>query len=188
MQGGKIYRGCALRITTLGVQGGQSSTPMYGAVSSSTKAKLTNVVLSSNITPPKPGTLLNPVPGQPLTSPFGMRTHPIHGTQKLHAGLDIGAPEGTPILAPLDGVIAEVGNDASGYGQWLAVKHSDGSIGETFYAHLSRYADLPVGTQVKAGQVIGYVGNTGGSTGAHLHFEVKDASGQLIDPETVMQK
>ena len=190
MQGGKIYRGCALRITTLGIEAGKSSTPMVGAMTTTTtsKATLTNASLSSNVTPPKAGTLLNPIPGSPESSGYGMRTHPIHGTQKMHNGTDISASEGTPIRAPMDGVIAEMGNDPSGYGNYLAVKHADGSIGETFYAHMSRYADLPVGTAVKAGQTIGYVGNTGGSTGAHLHFEVRDTGGKLLDPNTVMQK
>lgn len=189
MQMGKIYRGCSLKITTLGIQGGMSSTPMYGAPNTgSSKASLKGAVLVSNVSPPKAGTLLSPVPGAPETSPFGMRNHPIHGGQKLHKGVDLGAPDGTPIIAPMDGVISEMGNDANGYGTWLAVKHADGSIGETFYAHLSRYADLPVGTVVKAGQVIGYTGNTGSSTGGHLHFEVRDPNGNLIDPDTVLQR
>jgi hypothetical protein len=193
MQGGKIYRGCALRITTLGVQGGQSSTPMYGAVSSSstTKAKLTNAVMGKGVVPPKAGSILNPVPGVPLTSPFGMRTHPIYGTQKMHAGIDLAAEEGTPILAALDGVVSEKGLSGSltsGYGYYIAVKHNDGSVSETFYAHLRELPDIAVGTPVKAGQVIASMGTTGGSTGPHLHFEVKDAGGNVIDPESVMQK
>jgi murein DD-endopeptidase MepM/ murein hydrolase activator NlpD len=191
MQGGKIYRGCALRITTLGIQGGLSSTPMVGAMTTSntSKATMTSTTASTaNVAPPKPGTLLNPIPGSPESSGFGMRTHPIYGTQKMHNGTDISAAEGTPIRAPMDGVIAEMGNDATGYGNYLAVKHADGSIGETFYAHMSRYADLPVGTAVKAGQTIGYVGTTGGSTGPHLHFEVRDTGGKLLDPNSVMQR
>lgn len=192
MQMGKIYRGCSLKITTLGIQGGMSSTPMYGAPNTgSSKAKITNVSLTSNVTPPKAGSVLNPAPGATLTSPFGMRTHPIHGTQKLHAGLDIAGPEGTPILAAMDGVVSEKGLSGSltsGYGYYIAVKHNDGSISETFYAHLRELPDIAVGTPVKAGQVIASMGSTGGSTGPHLHLEVKDANGQVIDPESVMQK
>lgn len=182
MQGGKIYRGCALRITTLGIQGGKSTTPMYGAPTTSTsKATLVSATLSSNVTPPKPGSILSPVPGVDVNSVFGQRGG------RLHKGVDMAAAEGTPLLATMDGVIGDTGYEP-GYGNYVAIKHTDGSIGETFYGHMVKPGELPTGTVVKAGQVIGYMGTTGRSSGPHLHFEVRDPNGQLIDPESVMQR
>ncbi|WOL31305.1 peptidoglycan LD-endopeptidase [Microcoleus phage My-WqHQDG] len=187
MQGGKVYRGCALKITTLGIQGGLSSTPMVGAMTTSntSKATMTNAMSLSkgNVTPPKPGTLLHPVPGVPINSPMGMRWG------RMHNGVDMAAATGTPILAAMDGVIdgkGYQGTATSGYGNYVAIRHADGSISETFYAHLQSYTDLPVGAAVKAGDVIGTMGSTGGSTGPHLHFEVRDGSGQRIDPASVL--
>jgi len=189
MQMGKIYRGCTLKVTTLGIEGGQSTTPMYGSMS--TKTTVATVTGSSNTgsskpsmggntTPPKAGSLNNPVKGFPLTSPMGMRWG------RMHQGVDFGTPIGTPIYAPADGVIGEKGVEA-GYGNWLSVKHPGSSIGETFYAHMDRYAGLADGTSVKAGQLIGYTGNTGRGTGPHLHLEVYDNNNQRIDPCSVME-
>jgi murein DD-endopeptidase MepM/ murein hydrolase activator NlpD len=156
---------------------------MYGAVSSSTKAKLTNAVMGKGVVPPKPGEMLYPVPGVAINSPFGPRGG------RNHNGVDMAADEGTPILAAMDGVISEKGLSGSltsGYGYFIAVKHADGSVSETLYAHLRELPDIAVGTPVKAGQVIASMGTTGGSTGPHLHFEVRDANGQVIDPATVL--
>ncbi len=183
MQGGKIYRGCALRITTLGIQGGLSSTPMVGAMTTSntSKATMTNASLVSTVTPPKAGSILSPVPGVSVNSAYGPR-----GGQ-MHEGVDMAAAEGTPLLATMDGVIGDTGYEP-GYGNYVAIKHADGSIGETFYGHMVKPGEFPTGTAVKAGQVIGYMGTTGRSSGPHLHFEVRSPSGQLIDPETVIQR
>ncbi|WOL31307.1 peptidase family M23 [Microcoleus phage My-WqHQDG] len=183
MQGGKIYRGCVLRITTLGIEAGKSSTPMVGAMTTSnnSKATMTNASLVSTVTPPKAGSILSPVPGVSVNSAYGPRWG------QMHKGVDMAAAEGTPLLATMDGVIGDTGYEP-GYGNYVAIKHADGSIGETFYGHMVKPGEFPTGTAVKAGQVIGYMGTTGRSTGPHLHFEVRSPSGQLIDPETVIQR
>jgi murein DD-endopeptidase MepM/ murein hydrolase activator NlpD len=184
MQMGKIYRGCTLQVTTLGIEGGQSTTPMYGSMS--TKTTVATVTggskpsMGGNTTPPKAGSLNNPVKGFPLTSPRGWRWG------RMHQGVDFGTPTGTPIYAPADGVIGGTGVEG-GYGNWLSVKHPGSSIGETFYAHMDRYAGLADGTPVKAGQLIGYTGSTGRGTGPHLHMEVYDNNNQRIDPCSVME-
>ena len=191
MQMGKIYRGCTLQVTTLGIEGGQSTTPMYGSMSTKTSAATVKggaTLVSYSSTPPKAGTLNSPLPGTPVGQRrFGMEFHPIHQKMKMHAGIDMPGATGDVIKAPMDGEISGSGYDAGGYGNWLSVKHP-GAIGETFYGHLDGYVkDLPVGTAVKAGQPIGYVGTTGGSTGPHLHFEVRDNNNQLMDPCSVMK-
>lgn len=114
-----------------------------------------------------------------LTSTFGPRKHPILNTVRIHKGVDWTAPVGTPVVAAFDGRIVFQG-DGGGYGNLLRIAHQDGS--ETRYAHMQSFAMTSgVGTQVKAGQLIGYVGTTGLSTGPHLHFELYQ-DGQAVDP------
>lgn len=114
--------------------------------------------------------LRTPVDGARITSRFGARRHPILGYTRMHPGIDFGAASGTPVLSAADGVVVEAGRKG-GYGNWIKVRHPGGY--ETGYAHLSRYAKgLKVGQRVSQGQVIGYVGSTGLSTGPHLHYEV----------------
>jgi murein DD-endopeptidase MepM/ murein hydrolase activator NlpD len=115
----------------------------------------------------------------PLTSGFGMRSHPLTGAARLHAGIDLGAPAGTPIRAAAAGAVAHAGA-MGGYGTTVDVRHADGTT--TRYAHQSQ-ALVRGGQRVAAGQVIGLVGSTGASTGPHLHFEVRTAAGP-IDPHT----
>jgi hypothetical protein len=117
------------------------------------------------------GLLRTPVSGARLTSGFGMRTHPLLGYSKMHAGIDFGAPMGTPIKAAGGGVIKKSGR-AGGFGNMVQIAHQ----GEysTLYAHMSRIASgIKPGTRVRQGQVIGYVGSTGRSTGPHLHYEIR---------------
>ncbi|WDR01377.1 M23 family metallopeptidase [Devosia algicola] len=117
-----------------------------------------------------------------MRSRFGYRIHPIFHTRKLHTGVDLAAPRGTPIYAAGDGTIEFAGRQ-SGYGNKIEVKHVNGY--ETAYAHMNRFADgIKVGVKVRQGQIIGYVGSTGYSTGPHLHFEVK-INGNLVDPLSV---
>lgn len=114
--------------------------------------------------------LRTPVDGARITSTFGVRRHPLLGYSKMHEGVDFGAPIGTPILAAGDGVIVQKGWNG-GYGHYIEIRHN-GEY-ETAYAHMSKYrANLRVGQRVRQGEVIGYVGSTGLSTGAHLHYEV----------------
>lgn len=125
--------------------------------------------------------LAYPIPGAPITSPFGMRVHPITGVYKLHDGVDFSASCGTPIHASGAGtVIAEYFN--AGYGNRLIIAHGtiNGENVQTTYNHLSRYA-VGQGARVSKGQVIGYVGTTGYSTGCHLHFMVL-VDGVPVDP------
>jgi murein DD-endopeptidase MepM/ murein hydrolase activator NlpD len=122
--------------------------------------------------------MLTPVNGV-LTSTFGPRKHPILKTVRIHKGVDWAAPIGTPIAAAFDGQVVFQG-DGKGYGNLIRISHANNR--ETRYAHMQRFADgISVGTTVKAGDVIGYIGTTGLSTGPHLHFELYQDS-QAIDP------
>lgn len=104
-----------------------------------------------------------------LASGFGMRTHPVYRVKKMHTGIDFAAPIGTPIYATADGTITNVSLRFSGYGKMIEVDHGFGY--KTRYAHLHDF-NVKVGQQVKRGELIGYVGNTGLSTAPHLHYEV----------------
>ncbi|MDW6026566.1 peptidoglycan DD-metalloendopeptidase family protein [Mesorhizobium sp. BAC0120] len=122
--------------------------------------------------------MVTPVQGV-LTSTFGPRMHPILHQVRIHKGVDWGAPVGTPVMAAFDGKIAFAG-DGQGYGNVVKIDHGGGKA--TAYAHMSRLADgIKVGVEVKAGDVIGYVGTSGLSTGPHLHFELYQ-SGVAVDP------
>ena len=108
-----------------------------------------------------------------------MRFHPLLGFSRLHKGIDIGAAWGTPIHAPADGTIAFAGR-AGGYGNLIKMSHGSGV--QTVYGHLSRFATHG-GERVSRGQVIGYTGNSGLSTGPHLHWEVIK-NGQAVNPRS----
>jgi len=111
-----------------------------------------------------------PINGARLSSPFGMRKHPIDGFNKMHRGTDFAAPKGTPIMASGNGIIQKAGWCGGG-GKCVKIRHN--STYETIYAHMSRFArGIKRGVRVKQGQTIGYVGSTGKSTGPHLHYEV----------------
>jgi len=117
----------------------------------------------------------------PMTSAFGYRVHPIYGDRRLHAGIDIGAGQGTPTYAAQDGVVVFAGVQ-SGYGNAIAVSHGikDGRDVVSFYAHQSAML-VRAGQSVSRGQTIGRVGSTGDVTGPHLHFEVR-LDGSPVDP------
>ena len=118
----------------------------------------------------KKALMKTPINGARLSSPFGMRKHPIDGFNKMHRGTDFAAPMGTPIMASGDGVIKKAGWCGGG-GNCVKIKHN--STYQTIYAHMSKFArGIKSGVRVKQGQVIGYVGSTGKSTGPHLHYEV----------------
>ncbi|TPL45947.1 M23 family metallopeptidase [Mesorhizobium sp. B2-4-6] len=122
--------------------------------------------------------MVTPVAGV-MTSTFGPRKHPILGTVRIHKGVDWAAPVGTPIMAAFDGEISFQG-DGGSYGNLVKITHANGR--ETRYAHMQKFAIASaVGTKVKAGDVIGYIGTTGLSTGPHLHFELYQ-NGEAIDP------
>ena len=118
----------------------------------------------------KKALMKTPINGARLSSPFGMRKHPIDGFNKMHRGTDFAAPMGTPIMASGDGVIKKAGWCGGG-GNCVKIKHN--STYQTVYAHMSKFArGIKTGVRVKQGQTIGYVGSTGKSTGPHLHYEV----------------
>jgi len=118
----------------------------------------------------KKALMKTPINGARLSSPFGMRKHPIDGFNKMHRGTDFAAPMGTPIMASGDGVITKAGWCGGG-GNCIKIKHN--STYQTVYAHMSKFArGMKSGVRVKQGQTIGYVGSTGKSTGPHLHYEV----------------
>ena len=118
----------------------------------------------------KKALMKTPINGARLSSPFGMRKHPIDGYNKMHRGTDFAAPTGTPIMASGDGVVKKAGWCGGG-GNCVKIRHN--SIYQTVYAHMSKFArGIKAGVRVKQGQTIGYVGSTGKSTGPHLHYEV----------------
>lgn len=126
--------------------------------------------------------------GQPIesytriSSPYGIRVHPVLHTVRMHTGIDYAAPIGTKILAPSDGVVSFTGWKG-GYGHTIMLTHANGV--ETLYGHMSAYiSGVHVGKAVKAGDVIGLVGSTGRSTGPHLHYEVR-IGGQHVNPATI---
>ena len=118
--------------------------------------------------------------GGTLASRFGWRIHPIFHTRKLHTGVDLASPRGTPIYAAGDGIVEKAGW-SSGYGNYTLLRHVNGY--ETGYGHQSKIIVKP-GDKVRQGQLIGYVGSTGNSTGNHLHFEIK-INGNFVDPLSV---
>jgi murein DD-endopeptidase MepM/ murein hydrolase activator NlpD len=120
--------------------------------------------------------------GGRLSSRFGMRVHPIFKSRRMHAGIDLAAPKGTPIYASGDGIV-EKAQRVSGYGLYVELQHVNNY--ETGYGHMSRIAEgIKPGVRVRQGQIIGYVGSTGNSTGNHLHFEIK-INGRVVDPLSV---
>jgi murein DD-endopeptidase MepM/ murein hydrolase activator NlpD len=128
-----------------------------------------------------PALARSPVEGT-LTSGFGLRADPFTGDPALHRGVDLGAPEGTPILAPAPGVVRAAG-ERGGYGNAVEIDHGGGLV--TLYGHASELL-VSAGDRVAAGQEIARVGRTGRATGAHLHFEVR-MGGRAVDPSRVLK-
>jgi murein DD-endopeptidase MepM/ murein hydrolase activator NlpD len=112
-----------------------------------------------------------------VSSSFGMRTHPVYHSQRFHRGVDLRAAAGTPIRAPASGRVLYAGW-SGGYGRQVKLSHGEGLA--TTFSHMSRIAAAP-GSMVQAGEVIGYVGSTGLSTGPHLHYEVLK-NGKAVNP------
>jgi septal ring factor EnvC (AmiA/AmiB activator) len=125
------------------------------------------------------GVMRQPVLGH-LTSSFGLRRHPILGFSRMHQGVDFGAPMGAPIVAASDGVVTFAGRHG-GHGNYVRLNHSGGIA--TGYAHMSRIIARN-GQRVRQGELIGYVGSTGLSTGPHLHYEMY-RNGQAINPTSM---
>lgn len=123
-----------------------------------------------------------PIEGGRMSSGFGMRNHPILGIVKAHEGIDFAAPYGTPIFATADGSVKFAGQQG-GYGNMIELRHQDGI--STVYGHMSAFADeIQQDKAIKRGEIIGYVGSTGSSTGNHVHYEYR-VNGEAQDPATV---
>ena len=118
-----------------------------------------------------------------ITSPYGWREHPVYHTQRFHTGLDIAADGGTPIYAAADGKVI-LREYYGGYGNCIMIDHGDGVV--SLYGHMSAYGGFNVGDYIFSGEVLGYVGTTGTSTGNHLHFEVR-LNGEYADPWDYLQ-
>ncbi len=123
-----------------------------------------------------------PVEGIRLTSGYGMRNHPVLGGRRRHSGVDLAGPVGTPIYATADGVISKA-DWFGGYGLYIQIEH--GGEMQTRYGHMSRLNVAPF-QRVRKGEIIGYMGSTGRSTGSHLHYEVRIA-GEAVNPIPYMQ-
>lgn len=123
-----------------------------------------------------------PVEGVHLTSDYGMRWHPVTGGRRAHKGVDLAGPIGTPIHAPADGTVSKA-EWFSSYGLYVSLEH--GAEIQTRYGHMSRL-NVFAGQRVHKGDVIGYIGTTGRSTGPHLHYEVR-IGGQAVNPVPYMQ-
>ena len=120
-----------------------------------------------------------PIDGARLSSRFGRRKHPILGYTRMHKGIDFAAPPGTPIYAAGSGTVIYAGRKG-GYGKYVKIRHN--GTYETAYAHMKGYGrGVRRGARVRQGQIIGYVGSTGRSTGPHLHYEVH-RGGQQVNP------
>ena len=123
-----------------------------------------------------------PISGARLSSNFGTRKHPVNGFTAMHKGVDFAAPRGTPIIAAGSGMVREAGWKGS-YGKYIRIKHN--ATYDTAYAHMTRIAPhISAGSRVKQGEIIGYVGSTGRSTGAHLHYEIL-VNNRQVNPMTV---
>ncbi|TWF50406.1 M23 family metallopeptidase [Neorhizobium alkalisoli] len=127
--------------------------------------------------------LRNPLPNGRMTSGFGMRRHPLLGYSRMHTGTDWAAPRGTPIIAAGNGIVEKAGWDSGGYGNQTLIRHANGYVSS--YNHQSSIVPgVREGAKVTQGQVIGYVGTSGESTGAHLHYELI-VNGTKVDPMKV---
>ena len=164
--------------------------PAWSSPAPNVEAVLSTLPLPPDIDPPTEVTLTKgtalkklvlgkPVADGDLQSGFGLRRHPILSSSKMHTGVDWAARLGAPILSAGDGIVIRA-EWAAGYGRRVEIQHADDVV--TAYSHMSRFsADIEPGSQVRQGQVIGFVGSTGLSTGPHLHFEVL-VNGHFVDP------
>ncbi len=128
--------------------------------------------------PPSNAAWVTPVTSYTLTSPFGMRKHPVLGYNRMHNGIDMAAPKGTPIYATRAGTVTTASYQAGGAGYYVSINHLDGFA--SIYMHMTHYV-VSAGQSVAKGQLIGYVGSTGISTGPHLHFGISYA-GTYVNP------
>lgn len=139
--------------------------------------QLAKLALQGN-NPPSNAAWTTPVSGYRISSPFGMRTHPVLKTQRMHNGIDMACAQGTPIYATRAGTVTTASYQAGGAGNYVSINHLDGF--SSIYMHMTNYV-VSAGQTVSQGQLIGYVGSTGLSTGPHLHFGISYA-GTYVNP------
>ena len=161
------------------VKGGQSHQAYYYSQGKGDEESGSYYDQSGKSLQQKEGFNIEPVVYTRISSPFGYRVHPVLHTVRMHTGIDYAAPSGTPIKATADGVITFKGWKG-GYGNTVMIRHSNGV--ETLYGHMSAFT--PAQGTVRAGEVIGFVGTTGRSTGPHLHYEAR-VNSQPVNPTTV---
>jgi murein DD-endopeptidase MepM/ murein hydrolase activator NlpD len=125
-----------------------------------------------------------PCSSRRVTSPFGYRMHPIYHEKRFHHGIDFGGKEGIPVHATCDGIVEYAGSSNGGYGNMVIIDHNFGF--KTLYGHMMPNIKVKKGSFVKKGTVIGYLGNSGRSTGPHLHYEIKYLR-NYIDPDTFLK-
>lgn len=192
--GGQGYPGMphgASPANFLGMPHGHNGNSSHGSSSPSSNGSAPSSGARADVgTPQSAGNgYIKPLDGNHrLSSGFGPRRAPTAGASTFHKGVDLAAPTGTPVRATKGGTVSisqhQTRNGRSaGYGNWIEIKHDDGTSSR--YGHLNS-RDVQVGQKIQPGQVIGTVGNTGTSTGAHLHFEIRNAQGQAVDPQKVM--
>ena len=165
----------------------QSSLVAVSEAANLASASRPNPVASFGVAPFRPSGSVSipsrvPVENFHMSSEFGMRVHPVLGGRRMHKGVDLPSPIGTPVHATADGTVSRA-DWFSSYGLYVAIEHG-GNI-ETRYGHMSRL-NVAAGQHVHKGDVIGYVGTTGRSTGPHLHYEVRVA-GEAVNPVPYMQ-
>lgn len=170
----RIWTGRALDLEGKPVYSARSSFSETAAVATFSTRPLRSAGSSA---PTNMASYQSPLAGAPLSSGFGMRRHPLLGSRRFHAGVDLAAPAGSPIRAASDGVVTSAGWNG-GYGLLVSLGHANNR--ETRYGHLSRLA-VRIGQSVKRGDLIGYVGSTGRSTGPHLHYELR-VNGHAVAP------
>lgn len=171
-----------------------AAAPMSGDVAAESSALTPLVEMAAPAEAPMPavaepaGPILRnisfqvPLNGYAINSRFGMRHMTAFGTTRMHEGVDIAAPHGTPVLTTAEGEVVRTGFNAGGYGHFIEVRHPNGL--SSFYGHLSR-VEVRAGDRLSGGERIGRVGSTGRSTGPHLHFEIR-RSGAQMNPESVL--
>lgn len=162
--------------------GGVSAAPEASEI-----ARTVEPVVAPETPPPPPPAFVfdDPLPGRGIDSPFGLRQMPWEEGGRLHEGVDIAAPAGAPVHVATDGIVMRSGVSST-YGRFVEVAHKDGF--RTFYAHLGRDAGFKRGAFVRRGVVVAYVGNSGRSTGSHLHFELRNKAGKPLNPALFMGK
>ena len=164
LEGRPVYAGRSRFSDTAAVATFSTSRPRSGQVA---VPRATSIAMTTSM----------PLARSALTSGFGMRADPLLGGHRMHSGVDLAAPAGSLIIATSDGIVSHAGW-RGGYGLFVALEHGGGI--ETRYGHMSQLNVVP-GQQVRKGDVIGFVGSTGRSTGPHLHYEIR-INGSAIDP------